>query len=100
MRRLADSLTGAGIALNVADLGTTIYAIGVLGAVAANPFIAPFIMHPAFWAFKIVVPTLVWLYMGQQAREDKGWMAFLTAGVVVYVAIVASNVWQLIGAIT
>lgn len=100
MRRTVNVLTGAGISLNLADLCLTVYAVGVMGAVEANPFIAPFIMHPTFWAIKAVVPTLIWLYMGAQAREDKGWLAFLVAGVLLYAAIVASNVWQIIGAIT
>ncbi len=96
MRTAANVLTGVGITLNLADLALTTYAVGVMGAMEANPFIAPYVMHPAFWAFKAVVPTLIWLYMGQQAREDKGWMAFLGAGVAVYTAIVVSNVIQIV----
>jgi hypothetical protein len=96
MRIAANVLTAVGITLNVTDLALTTYAVGVMGAVEANPLIAPFIMHPAFWAFKIVVPTLIWLYMGAQARTDKGWMAFLAVGVAVYTAIVVSNVIQIV----
>jgi hypothetical protein len=100
MRTAANVLTGVGITLNLADLALTLYAVGVMGAVEANPFIAPFIMHLAFWAFKAVVPTLIWLYMGAQARTDRGWLIFLAVGVGLYTTIVLSNVWQIISFLT
>lgn len=80
-----------GIVLNVADLGTTIYAVGVQGATELNPIIAPFIMHPALWLAKLVIPTLIFLYLGKLAEKHLYWKVVLAGAVGFYTLVVLSN---------
>ena len=91
MRRYA-WLATLGILLNVADLISTITAIGVYGATEGNPLIADHITAPWFWVAKLVIGTVAFWLLGKHAHESRWNRYTLYLGVGIYTFIVTSNV--------
>ncbi len=81
-----------GSILNILDIGTTILAVGFLGAVEMNPIIAPYVMNPWFWALKIATITGVFWAAAYYAQLHRSARATLFIMVGIMAVVVASNV--------
>ena len=85
-----------GSILNVLDLGTTILAVGFLGAVEMNPIIAPYVMNPWFWALKIATITGVFWAAAYYAQLHRSARATLFIMVGIMAIVVSSNILGII----
>ncbi len=98
MRRIIGWIVGAGITLNAVDLGSTLWALDH-GAQELNPIVAQVIHLPAFWVAKLVIISLIFLYLGRMGNKNPWWFLYLCISVGIYVLVVANNLLGIIAAL-